>query len=364
MEIGIVGGGVAGLSTAWALTGAGHRVTLFEQGPVPNPLSASGDRHRIIRRGYGALGGYARTIEDAFDGWEALWRDLGERHYAPTGVLCVSRFPGDESDRFTRGYDEAGTPYERYEAAEAAARWPFLDGAAIDYATLQPDGGVLFCERIGRGLAGWLRAQGATVREHTPVTAVDPDAGVVTAGGAHRFDAVVVTAGAWVTALFPDLAGRLTTYRTAVAYLAPPPDLAEAWARAPAFLSVGGDDVGGYVLPPVGGTGLKVGAEVHRRQGPANLGRAPEPGEGERLRDLFGPPFARIAEYGVTEVRTCAYTFTADERFHAERRGRTWIVSACSGHGYKFGAEVGRRVARAVESGDEAGLVRWIEAQD
>ena len=52
MNIIVVGAGIAGLSTAWALTKRGHNVTLLEQGAIPNPLAASGDHHRIIRRAY------------------------------------------------------------------------------------------------------------------------------------------------------------------------------------------------------------------------------------------------------------------------------------------------------------------------
>ncbi|MEO1116109.1 MAG: FAD-dependent oxidoreductase, partial [Pseudomonadota bacterium] len=48
MTIVVVGAGISGLSTAWALTKRGINVTLLEQGPIPNPLSASGDQHRII----------------------------------------------------------------------------------------------------------------------------------------------------------------------------------------------------------------------------------------------------------------------------------------------------------------------------
>ncbi|MGI4955935.1 MAG: NAD(P)-binding protein, partial [Janthinobacterium lividum] len=33
----IVGGGIAGLATAWALARRGYAVELFEQGPLPNP---------------------------------------------------------------------------------------------------------------------------------------------------------------------------------------------------------------------------------------------------------------------------------------------------------------------------------------
>ena len=44
MKVIVVGAGVSGLCTAWALVKKGVEVTLLEQGPIPNPLSASGDQ--------------------------------------------------------------------------------------------------------------------------------------------------------------------------------------------------------------------------------------------------------------------------------------------------------------------------------
>ena len=43
----IVGGGIMGLCTAWALCRSGHDVVLYEQGPIPNPLASSYDEHRL-----------------------------------------------------------------------------------------------------------------------------------------------------------------------------------------------------------------------------------------------------------------------------------------------------------------------------
>ncbi len=77
---------------------------------------------------------------------------------------------------------------------------------------------------------------------------VDTDAGrIMLAGGeTMQADRIVVTAGAWVLKLFPELGGELKTYRTALAYVEPPADLKAAWEAAPVILDVGGK-TDGYI---------------------------------------------------------------------------------------------------------------------
>ena len=203
------------------------------------------------------------------------------------------------------------------------------------------------------------------MRERTRVEAVDCEAGTVTLADGETLEGkrIVIAAGAWGKRLVPALTGELGTFRTAVAYLEPPADLRPAWDAAPVIVTAGGD-IDGYIIPRSGDGGLKFGAGVHRR--PAedpDAERLPRDGEGEAIRDLFAPQIARLGEYAVQEVVTCAYAFTRDDRFFAARSGRAILVSACSGHGYKFGAAVGLRVAEAVENGDFEGLLRWLRAQ-
>lgn len=364
MNIIVVGAGIAGLSTAWSLVKRGHRVTLLEQGPIPNPLAASGDHHRIIRRAYGAASGYGSVITEAYEAWDELWADLGENFLDPRGFLCISREPGDEAESLRDGLSEGGYPFEMVAPEDAALRWPFLDGDAIRYAFFSPEGGALHCRRIATGVAVWLRENGATVREHVKVAAVEPVGRVrLESGEVLAADRVVVAAGAWVLKLFPELARDLTAYRTAVVYLEPPADLKQAWEAAPVILDVGGK-TDGYIIPPTGGAGLKFGSGLHKeKSADADAKRTPLPSEGEAVRDLFSPPIARLAEYRVKDVATCAYTFTADDKFFAAETGRCLVVSACSGHGYKFGAAVGRRVAESVETGDVDRLISWLRAE-
>ncbi|HTV67151.1 MAG TPA: FAD-dependent oxidoreductase [Rhizobiaceae bacterium] len=365
MRVAIVGAGIAGLSTAWALAKRGHDVTLIEQGRIPNPLAASGDHHRIIRRAYGSGSGYGRLITEAYAAWDELWADLGHNHLDPRGFLCVSREVGDEAEDYRDGLKFGGYPIEVLEAKSAAKRWRFLEPETFRYAFVSPEGGALHCRRIALGMAAWLRDQRVNVYENSKVVAIDRDAGRVELEGGSTIEAdrVVVTAGAWVLKLFPELEGPLKTYRTAVVYLDPPNDLREAWAKSPVILDVGGK-TDGYIIPPTGGAGLKFGTGLHKvPTSDADWNRVPVEGEGEAIRDHFQPPISRISEYKVLDVVTCAYTFTDDERFLAHEDGKCLVVSACSGHGYKFGAAVGRRTADAVESGDTPRLQTWLRAE-
>ncbi len=366
MHVIVVGAGISGLSTAWALAKRGHRVSLIERNVIPNPLGASGDHHRIIRRAYSAdLQGYTGRMTEAFAAWDELWADLGAEHIVRAGFMGIVRAAGDNADQYRDGLARGGYPFETLAKDAAIARFPYLDPQGFTDIFLSPEGGVLLCLRIAADMVAWLRARGVTIREQAVVTGIDAAAPSVTLAGGERLsaDAVVVTAGAWVTGLLPDLADRLASRRTYVVYLEPPAEFRAAWASTPAIPGIGGD-IGGYILPPVAGTDLKFGAGATRTEWIADTPFELPPDAGVQLRDMFGPLFRRLADYQVKRVRKCVYTFTHDDRFFSARRGAAWVVSACSGHGYKFGAAIGRRVADAVESGDDKALAAWLEARD
>ncbi len=361
MRVLVIGGGVVGLSAAWALKRAGHEPVLFEQGPVPNPDAASHDQHRLIRFAYGRQAGYCRMVHDAYAAWARLWDDLGARHYVETGSLVLSTGNKGWARDSQSTLAEAGVAMHVLDAAELRARHPHLAIADDMWALWITRGGVLLADRILRGLCAWLAEAGVPLHAGRRIVALEADAGrVVDADGArHDGDAVVVAAGAWSERLVPEFRGRTRAMRQVVVYVEPPDDLAGAWARSPALVDFGGPEEL-YVVPPVAGTGLKFGAGAHRRPGDPDADRTIESDEREQMLAYYAPYLERLDAYRIIGHRVCYYTMANDQRFLSMLSERAAAVSGCSGHMFKFGAVMGERLAEAATGGaGRDGFVRW-----
>ena len=361
MKVLIVGAGVVGLSTAWALARAGHEPVVFDQGPIPNPLAASFDQHRMIRYHYGDQTGYARMMHDAYAAWETLWADLGARHGAETGVLAISTVPGDWTDQSKATFDDLGAPYQVLDAPEVHELYPHLRVPEEAWGLLTKGGGVLFADRIVTGLARHLSERGVALNPETQVTGLDAEAATVTFGDGTRAtgDAVVVAAGAWIDKLCPKFAGTTQSIRSVVTYVAPPAHFADAWARGPAlFITTGQGTL--YCLPPVDGCGLKLGGAPLLAPGDPDVPRHVTDAEAQQILASYAP-FLRDAEsYGIQESIACCYADNGLKRFVVERVGRTLIVGNCGGRMFKFGALMGQEVASAVADGRNiSGLAAW-----
>jgi glycine/D-amino acid oxidase-like deaminating enzyme len=347
----VIGGGIMGLCAAWALRRAGVEVILHEQGPIPNPLASSADQHRLIRYAYGPLAGYGRMVADAYGAWDRLWQDLGARHYHATGMLAVARSTGGWVEDSLAGMTAMGLPVERLAPAAIARHFPFLDLASARFALYSPTGGVLLAERILADLAGHLRQRGAALHEHSPVAALDPARAEVTLADGRRrgADALVVAAGPWAPRLVPALQGRVVPSRQIAVYLAPPAEHLAAWERAPMLLDQVEAAKGGfYAVPPVGGTGLKVGDHGFSLQGQPDQERDATDADIARALEAARARLAGFERYRVVGARTCFYSVAPEERFILEPLERAWVLAGFSGHGFKFGALLGEAAADAV----------------
>ncbi|RAI00192.1 FAD-dependent oxidoreductase [Acuticoccus sediminis] len=359
----VVGAGIAGLSTAWALNRRGFDVTVIEQGPIPNPRASSYDEHRITRYAYGPWEGYAYMMPAAFAMYDRLFADIGARHLSPSPVVYFERGDSDWYEPVKRNLAEMGRWARDIPLADVPDRFPMINTEGLTRAVETEGGGVLFPIRILTDLVVRLGNLGVRLIPDTEVTSVDPDGGVVVAGEREfRADHVVIAAGAWVNRLTDAVADRVVASRQAVMFLAPPPELASVWAEMPVLCDLGTES-GTYTLPPRPGTRLKVGDHVFTRRGDATGDRIASEDDLARLMRAAPLAYNDFDRYQILEKKVCFYTVTIDpsEEFQVRPWGsRAWIQSACSGHGFKLGPLIGDSVAAAIAGErDPAETTRW-----
>lgn len=362
MKVVIVGAGIMGLSTAWALTRRGHEVEVLEQGPFPNPLASSVDDHRVFRRAYGPELGYQAMTVEADRAWGRLWADLGRSLYVETGALYVGKAADPWLAASFAGLAAAGVPFERLTPAEAVRRFPPLLADGIEQAGHVPSSGPLRAGEIVAALGAWLAAKDVRIRAQARVVAVEPErAAVVLADGSRvAGDRLVLAAGPWSPKLLPAHAAGVTPSRQLVVYLQPPPDLAVAWQSMPVLADLS-PEASFYAVPPADGMRLKVAGHPFSLSGDPDRERVATAADTETVLSVARGRIRDLHRFRVLETKTCFYDVSGDERFVAKTVERMVVLTGFSGHGFKFGAIVGEKAAAAV-AGDLSphALATWI----
>jgi sarcosine oxidase len=318
MRVAVIGGGVMGLATGWALRRRGHEPVVYEQFEVGNPHGSSHGRSRIFRLAY-AEDHYVRLAQQALGLWRELEAESGETVLELPGLVeIVSSL--EESTAHT--LERCGVAWERLDREQAERRYPIRvpEGSFV---VVQPEAGIA---RADKALAAFARE--LDVREHTRAHPDDVEA-----------DAVVVTAGSWVNELLADALPVRTTRETLC------------------YFRLGGDRPIPSVVSFKPGRhthemyslydpvhGLKVGAHHAGQEADPNVPGEPQPELVERIVAWANDTY-KLDDTTPAEVDTCMYTTTADESFILERRNRVVVGSPCSGHGFKFAPAIGERLA-------------------
>ncbi len=323
MRVAVIGAGVMGLATGWALRRRGHDVVVYEQFAVGNPHGSSHGRSRIFRLAY-AEPEYVRLAQEAFELWRELEAETGETLLELNGLVEVVRSL-EESTAET--LEACGVAWERLDREEAERRYP-IHVPEESFVVVQPEAGITRAD-----LALKAFAQGLDVREDTRVRPDQVDA-----------DAVVVTAGPWVNELLDEPLDVKTTRET-LCYFRP-----DTYGRpVPSVVSFKPDDhthdMYSLADPKYG---LKVGAHHAGPEADPNVPGEPEPDLIERITTWARGTYL-LADPDPVAAETCMYTSTPDQTFILERRGRIVVGSPCSGHGFKFAPAIGERLATLAE---------------
>jgi len=255
-----------------------------------------------------------------------------------------------------------GLPHELLDNGDLRRRQPRHVLVPDDVAVFDPLAGYLRPEVSVAAAAGRARALGARVVSGTRVEGIERDASggwrLRAADSTWEADSLVLAAGAWNPRWAAAL--PLTVERVVQAWW--PVDDAAAFApdRFPVFIRQpsGGAALTLYGIPSTDGATIKVAG--HGGVGPADPDRLDRQARPEDWRATATFVAERLA--GVladpSHARVCMYTKTPDEHFAIgeppELPGAV-LVSACSGHGFKFAPVLGE-IAASLATGASHGF--------
>jgi len=334
-DVVVVGMGIHGACAVDALAQRGLHVVALEQFDAGHERGSSHGETRMIRRAYPSPV-WAGLVDGAYEAWDRLAARAGRPLLEPTGGLFVrAAGQGAALDgpgcRVLTADEVAGLPIRVAPGATVVsdpAASVLRAGVALDqlWRLARSAADV----RTGVRALHWLR-RGDGVEVHT-------------SQGRIRADRLVLCPGPWFDRLVPELAAAVQVQRIINLHVRPsgtadlPLDLPVFSVDSPAGLV--------YGIPPAPGRLLKIGLDGGPVCDPDGERPPPTADEERELlhaaAELLGVPLT------VVDRTSCLYSVTADRRFlvgELPDSPETTVVSACSGHGFKFGPVLGEAVA-------------------
>lgn len=357
MRIAVIGIGGVGSAACRHLAKAGHQVVGFERFAIGHGRGSSHGESRIIRYAYPDLL-YTRMMQGAYELWRELQIEASEDLLVTCGGVLVGRPENPLLIETARALRESATAFETLTPAQSRKRFEAIALQPNEISLFQPDAGYLRASRCVDANVRLARAHGAQIYENSEVIEIIERNGLPAVRLAGKdplpFDGVIVTVGAWSRKILPQLDLPLTIGRRQVIYLQiqAHPELF-AVGKFPVWI----DAETLYYGFPIDGQipGIKLASHT--------LGPDIDPDSGSRAisdeitSDALAQARRRLHFVGdtVEYAQTCLYTSTANEDFIIDfvpNVSNVCVVSACSGHGFKFTVLMGKICAMLVTGAD------------
>jgi sarcosine oxidase len=362
-SVAVAGLGAMGSAVAYHLARRGVEVTGLDRFRPPHTHGSSHGESRIIREAYYEHPAYVPLVRRAWRCWRDLEVESGRRLLAETGALMIGTPDGELVTGARRSAKDHGVPHRILDDAGIRAAFPQLEPRPGDVAVHETRAGYLRPEACIEAHLDLAVRHGAELRFHEPLTGWRSDgAGVVvrTSTAEHRVDVLVLATGAWLPSLVPQL--DLLVERQVVAWFRPRGDPGPlAPSSFPVFIWEADPQTLFYGVPDLG-SGVKV-ARHHGGRIATSPDDLPAAASDDDLRPLrrFVRSHIPAAAGPVLRTSVCRYTNTRSRHFLIGRHPtdrRVWVISACSGHGFKFASAIGAGVASELTTGHIDPLLR------
>jgi sarcosine oxidase len=348
----VVGIGGVGSAIAYHAARSGIGVLGVEQFDLNHTHGSSHGSSRIYRSAYFEGSIYVPLVLRAQTLWAELERSSGTRLMARTGALIIGPRSGPTVAGALRSASDHGLPHRVLPSGDLASEFPQFAVRPSDVGLWEPNAGVLFPESCIEAHVKGARAAGADLRFRVAAERWDVEAGrisVQTGAGSFTAKRLVLAGGAWTRRLVEDLSLPLSIERQVVHWYPPAREQSTFLPdRMPVFIWDTGAARRFYGLPDMG-DGVKVATEA------GTTVSTPESAD-RTVTDADRAPVNSFVREFLPKLRpvpsasvTCLYTNSPDHNFLIGRHPahpNVLLVSACSGHGFKFTSVIGEIVSR------------------
>ncbi len=342
-----------GAAACRELAARGLRVLGLEAGALPNPLASFAGRTRAIRLSYSEHPDYVPLLRGAYDRWETLGEECGQKLLHLTGALYMGPEKGELFSGALASAQTHRLAHTRFTAAALHSQWPQFLLPDNFVGLHEEQAGYVLSEVAVGAMIEAAQRHGANLHGNEPVLDWTATAQGVTARtpmGEYAAGHLVFTAGAWTSEVLQNL--PLTVTRQVLGWVQPP-DLGQFTADRFPVWAIDHDGPGFYYGFPhtpdgSGGPGLK--AALHCPGAPTTAAAAqrdPLPADADEIRAVFTRHLPS-GDGPLIEQRTCLYTNTPDGHFivdHHPAHERVTLACGFSGHGFKFASVMGEVLA-------------------
>lgn len=355
----VAGLGAMGSATAYHLALRGRRVLGLDRWPPGHTFGSSHGDSRIIRESYFEHPMYVPILRRAYDLWRELEARSGQALLHEIGGLMIGPRDGEIVTGSLRSAAEFEIAHDVLSPADVRARYPAFHLQSHEVAVLDRRAGYLDPEACNAAHVRGATDAGATLHfNHAVRSWLASDDGVrveTTSGETYTADHLVLSVGARLPELLPDIELPLTVERQLLFWLEPDAsDVRFDPASFPIYLYeyAHGWCYGFPRLP----RGIKA-AVMHQGETvahPDDVRRTVSDAEVTPLRHALSTLLPDVASASVRESTVCLFTNTPDQNFIIDvhpAHPQVVISSACSGHGFKFAGAIGEIQADLVTAG-------------
>ena len=341
-----------GSAAAYQLAKRGLRVLGIDRYAPPHANGSHCGESRITRKAIGEGDVYVPLALRSYEIWREIEAELpGEDLLRVVGGLWISSprrqveiHVADFFDKTVAAARRFGIAHEILDAAAIRRRFPVFRVRDDEAGYYEPDAGYLRPEACVRAQLALATARGAELLTGERVTRIEQRGDgvlVTTDKGEYRAGQAIVSSGAGIVELLPELAPRFTISRQVQYWFE-----ADGHEDLPVWIwELQGRNHAIYGFPSHGGV-AKVATESFAREIPP-----------EEMHDSLVAPFLDGVKRRCVKTVRCLYTATADFRFLIDRHpgmDRVLVASPCSGHGFKHSAAIGEAVAQWIVDGRPA----------